>query len=67
MPYKIPKGIAHHPGVAECCPGALEKRYDVLLWPDWRFLNNGGHTRTGLFNSAQEFLRAQPERLQSDE
>jgi len=69
MPYKIPKGIAHHPGVAECCPGVLggaEKRHDVLLRPDWRFLNNSDHTRTGFFNSVQEFLDAQPERLQSD-
>lgn len=66
MAYKVPKAIAQHPAVADCRSGAegdSEKRHDVLLWPNWQFTRNTPVKRVGFFNSAREFLDAQPRRL----
>jgi len=62
---RIPKAIATHPGVLECCSGpdsgVEEYRYDVFLKEGWYYQNGrmaGG--RCGHFNTVADFKYANP-------
>lgn len=64
-PYRAPKAIATHPGVAECLHGPTvgvdDYQHDVWLKDGWRFMSDyEGGTRGGHFNTVAEFFDAQP-------